>query len=75
MRVFLWALFALGLTMIGYAAAVAALIYSQLERFGIADRAWGLLTHSPVLVPLLLSGLALAGASLTLLLRRPRIPN
>lgn len=74
MRVFLWALFTLGLAIIGYWVVLTTLIYSQLERFGIADRAWDLMTNN-ILISLPLLGLALAGTSLTLLLRRPRILN
>jgi len=75
MRVFLWAVFALGLTIIGYWAALTALIYSQFGKFGIASRAWGMLTHNYVWVSLLLLGLTLMGTSLRLLFRRPRILN
>ena len=75
MRVFLWAVFATGLTIIGYWAALTALIYFQLGKFGIADRAWDFLTHNYVWLSLLLVGLTLMATSLSLLFRRPRILN
>jgi len=70
MRVFLWALFALGLAIVAYWGAIFALIYFQMRRFGGIPYSWNLLTLNWGWTLLLVFGLALIGTTLPLLLRR-----
>ena len=70
MRVFLWALFALGLAIVAYWGAFFALIYFQMRQFGGIPYSWGLLRSNYGWVLLFLFGLVLVGTTLPLLLRR-----
>jgi len=69
MRVFLWALFALGLAIVAYCGAIFALIYFQIRQFGGIPYSWSFLKLNWGWVLLLVFGLALIGTALPLLLR------